>query len=92
MESLRKDDQSGELDGMYDVALQAIDTMEGAIGRQKLAAYPPDQIVNIPRNLCTIMEFDRARELIDIGYQLAERQLRPVALKPAPGPSPDPSQ
>ncbi len=67
--------RSTELDGMYAVAGQAIDTMQGAIARQKLAAYPPDRIIEIPRNLSTLLEFDRAAELIDAGYELAAQQM-----------------
>ncbi len=78
VDSLIKDNRSPGLEGMYDVAAQAIDTMEGTIGRQKLAAYPPDVVVEVPRNLCTILEFDRAQEIIEIGYRLAGEQLRPV--------------
>lgn len=66
---------TGELDGMYAVAGQAIDTMEGAIARHKLAVYPPDVLIEIPRNLCTVLEFDRARELIAAGYELTQRQM-----------------
>lgn len=54
--------------GMFDVANQAIDAMQSTIARQKLAAYPPDVTIEIPRNICTILEFDRAKELIELGY------------------------
>lgn len=58
---------------MYSVAYQAIDAMQGAIARQKLAAYPPDRVLNVPRNLCGTLEFDRAEEVIQYGYDLAEK-------------------
>lgn len=53
--------------GAYDVANQAFDAMQGTIARQKLAAYPPDLLIEIPRNICTTLEFDRADELIRLG-------------------------
>lgn len=59
----------------YDIANQAFDAMQGAVSRAKLAAYPPDKVVTIPRNACMTFEFDRAREMIDLGYRLAGRQL-----------------
>jgi NTE family protein len=37
----------------------------------KLAAYAPWLIVDVPRNLCSFFEFDRAAELIDFGYRRA---------------------
>ena len=50
-----------ELDlGVYDIANQSFDTMQSAIARQKLAAYPPDHEITIARNACATLEFDRA--------------------------------
>lgn len=64
--------------GVYYVAYQSLDLMQGAIARQKLAAYPPDIVVNIPRNTCRTLEFHRAKELIDLGYQKAEMYLSTI--------------
>ena len=61
--------------GVYDIANQAFDAMQGTISRAKLAAYPPDKVVTIPRNACGTLEFDRAGEMIDLGYQMARLQL-----------------
>jgi NTE family protein len=63
-----------ELD-MLEIANQAFDAMQGAISRYRLAAYPPDTLITIPRDVATIVEFDRARELIDLGYEAARRRL-----------------
>jgi len=61
--------------GVYDIANQAFDAMQGTISRAKLAAYPPDKVVTIPRNACGTLEFDRAGEMIDLGYEMARTQL-----------------
>ncbi len=61
--------------GMLDIADQSFDAMQGAIARQKLAAYPPDVIIELPRNLCGTLEFDRADEMIEIGYRVAEKKV-----------------
>ncbi len=61
--------------GAYDVANQAFDAMQSTIARQKLAAYPPDHFVEIARNACGTLEFYRAAEMIDLGYQKAEESL-----------------
>jgi len=66
--------ESGTL-GMLDIADQSFDAMQGAIARQKLAAYPPDVILELPRNLCGTLEFDRADEMIEAGYKLAAEKL-----------------
>lgn len=58
--------------GMYDVANKAFDAMQSTIGRQKLAAYPPDIEILIARNACGTLEFERTAEMIDLGYQKAK--------------------
>ncbi len=57
--------------GMYDIGNQAFDAMQGAIARHKLAAYPPDYTIEIPRNACGTLEFDRARSMIALGREKA---------------------
>jgi NTE family protein len=54
---------------MLSIADQTFDAMQGAIARQKLAAYPPDHTVRIARDACGTLEFDRADELISLGYE-----------------------
>ena len=71
----KKEDSNGW--SMLEIAQQTFDTMQGTIARSKLAAYPPDVVVSIPRDAATIIEFDRADELIDLGYRAAEQQLVP---------------
>lgn len=65
--------------GAYDIANQAFDAMQSTIARQKLAAYPADHLIEIARNTCAIMEFDRASEMIEIGYRKAQENLGDVA-------------
>lgn len=59
----------------YDIANQAFDAMQSTIARQKLAAYPADITLEIPRNACGTLEFDRSQEMIDRGYHLAQSKL-----------------
>jgi NTE family protein len=61
--------------GMYDITLQAFESMQSTIARQKLAAYPPDKLIEIPRNACRMLEFDRANEMIELGYSKAKECL-----------------
>ncbi len=62
----------GEVDmGMYDVANQAFESMQGSLANQKLAAYPPDHNIEIPRNACRTLEVDRADEMIELGLSRA---------------------
>ncbi len=61
--------------GVYEVMDRAFDTMQSSISRQKIAAYPPDILIEIARNACGTLEFDRAGEMIDLGYQTANKVL-----------------
>jgi len=60
---------------MYDISNKAFDSMQSSIARQKLAAYPPDIVLEIPRNACGMLEFTKIKEMIDLGYQTAENTL-----------------
>ncbi len=61
--------QHSESWSMYEVANQSFDAMQNTIARQKLAAYPPDILVDISRDACGTLEFDRADEMILLGYK-----------------------
>jgi NTE family protein len=61
--------------GVYDVANMAFDAMQGTIARQKLAAYPPDVTIEIPRNASGTFEFDRAAEMIELGRRKAQDRI-----------------
>lgn len=68
--------KKSELDwGIYDIANQAFDAMQSTIARQKLAAYPPDYTIELARNACGTLEFDRASEMIELGYKKAQEKL-----------------
>ena len=67
--------------GAYYIAIQAFEAMQDTIARQKLAAYPPDIIIEIPRNACQTLEFDRASEMIELGYRRTKECLTQAELK-----------
>lgn len=72
-ETMKKE---GPIDfGVVEIADQAFDAMQSTIARQKLAAYPPDRIIEIARNACGTLEFDRADEMITLGYDKARKML-----------------
>ncbi len=74
---LRSSKNSGETDrvGAYDIADQAFDAMQGTIARHKLAAYPPDIVIEISRNACGTFDFDRAAQIINLGHRKAHEAL-----------------
>lgn len=59
----------------FDIVHQSFETMQATIARQKIAAYPPDALLEVPKNLCTILEFDKSAQLISFGYDLADKKL-----------------
>ncbi|WP_373019603.1 patatin-like phospholipase family protein [Thiomicrorhabdus sp.] len=73
--SLKKTlEKSFNLD-VYEVSNKAFDSMQNTIARQKLAAYPPDITIEIPRNACGMMEFTKVNEMIALGYRMAQETL-----------------
>ncbi len=66
--------------GIYKVADKSFDAMQGTIARMKLASYPPDIEIEIPRNLCGTLEFDLAKKIIDYGYHRCEEVFNPNCL------------
>lgn len=66
---------------MYDVANQAFDAMQSTIARQKLAAYPPDYLIEIARDAYGTFDFDMANEIIDLGYSKIKETLGDKLIK-----------
>lgn len=58
-----------------EVMQMSYEAMQGAITRHRLAAYPPDLLVSVPRNAARTLDFHRAAELIELGRRLAEEAL-----------------
>ena len=66
-----RDVEEPEEAGFFDIVSQSFDALQNSIARLKLAAYSPDVVIDVPKNICSIYEFDRASELISIGYERA---------------------
>ncbi len=58
--------------GMYDVADKAFDTMQSTIAKVKIESHPPDVEIRIARNACGMLDFNRADEMIKLGYKKAQ--------------------
>ena len=57
--------------GGFEVMNRTIDIAQAALMRHTLAAYPPDLLIEVPRNACRSLEFHRAAEVVEIGQELA---------------------
>lgn len=62
--------------GAYEVADKAFDAMQSHLAAAKLAAYPPDVLIEISRNACGTLEFDKAAEMIELGYKTCIESLK----------------
>ncbi len=58
-----------------DVLELALDTLRGVVAKYRLAGYPPDVLITIPRDACGAMEFHRAEEMIALGRERARTVL-----------------
>lgn len=61
--------------GKLNIILQSFDITQSALAQYKIAGYPPDVLIEVPRSICSGYEFHRANELIVLGQQLAKEQL-----------------
>ncbi|WP_083260286.1 patatin-like phospholipase family protein [Marinobacter sp. X15-166B] len=55
--------------GRFDVMNLAIDTMQSALVQYKIAGYPPDLLVNLPKNACRTYDYHKAPELVQLGRE-----------------------
>ena len=61
--------------GKFDIMNLTIDTMQSALTQYKIAGYPPDLLVNVPKHVCKTFDYHKAPELIHLGRMLAEEAL-----------------
>lgn len=61
--------------GRLDIMNLAYETMQATLTSYKLAGYPPDVVVQIPKSSARTFEFHRAEELIGLGRERAEQAL-----------------
>lgn len=61
--------------GAWDLLNQSMDLMQANLARLRLAAYEPDLLIQLPRNVSTAYEFYRARELIERGREQTREAL-----------------
>src|SRR3546814_4132476 len=60
---------------LVDTMSRALDTMQAQIARVQLALDPPELVIEIPRDICQFYEFWRAKEVVRIGREVAEKAL-----------------
>lgn len=73
--NLAKVERSEQL-GFYEIMTRSIEIMQNSIANMKIAAYSPDILIEFSTDIARAYEFYRAKELIQLGYDKAEKVLR----------------
>jgi NTE family protein len=61
--------------GMLDVVQLSLDAVQSVVARYRLASYPPDLLISIPKRACRTLDFHRGAEMIALGRRLTEEAL-----------------
>ncbi|WP_108126060.1 patatin-like phospholipase family protein [Saccharospirillum mangrovi] len=61
--------------GIMELINRSIDTMQNTIAHMKLAAHQPDILIEIPRSMGGLFDYNLSEEIIAEGYQLCEEAL-----------------
>jgi NTE family protein len=59
----------------FEVMNQSLDVMQSALARYRLAGYPPDLLISVPKNACRGLDFHRAADMIELGRTLTVEAL-----------------
>jgi NTE family protein len=54
---------------------QSLEVMQNSLTQYKIAGYPPDVLINVPKRVCRFFDFHRGPELIQLGRQIASDSL-----------------
>jgi NTE family protein len=61
--------------GKLEILYQMFEVMQASLSQYKIAGYPPDLLVKIPKNSGEIYDFHRTEDLVNIGRQVAKEAL-----------------
>lgn len=60
---------------LLDLINQSFEVMQTSLAQYKIAGYPPDILINVPKRVCRFFEFYKAQELIALGRMIAKDTL-----------------
>ncbi|MCP8465809.1 patatin-like phospholipase family protein [Pseudomonas sp. ZM23] len=60
---------------LLELVNQSFEVMQTSLAQYKIAGYPPDILINVPKRVCRFFEFYKAPELIALGRQIASDTL-----------------
>jgi len=71
IESEANGKRGGRAWGRLDMILASFDITQASLAKYKIAGYPPDVLIEVPKTVCGTFEFHRAKELVRLGRHLA---------------------
>lgn len=60
---------------MRNVMELSLDALQSVVVRHRLAGYPPDLLITVPKSSCRTLDFHRAPEMIALGRRLATQAI-----------------
>ncbi len=60
---------------LLDLINQSFEVMQTSLAQYKIAGYPPDVLINVPKRVCRFFEVYKAPELIALGREIARDTL-----------------
>lgn len=67
--------ETGGPASLLELVNQSFEVMQTSLAQYKIAGYPPDILINVPRRVCRFFEFYKAPELIELGRQITSDTL-----------------
>lgn len=61
--------------GKLDLLLSSVEVMQESLSKYKVAGYPPDLLIGMPKDACRFYDFHRASELIELGRTITRDRL-----------------
>ena len=61
--------------GKFEILYQMFDVMQASLSQYKVAGYPPDLLIKIPKTSGEMYDFHRTEELVNMGRQIAREAL-----------------
>jgi NTE family protein len=73
--------------GKFDMMNRSLEAMQSVLLRYRLAGYPPDVLIEVPRDAARSLDFHRAAEMIELGRTLTQEALDRAGLVAADAPA-----
>ncbi|MEZ5269371.1 MAG: hypothetical protein R2789_12710 [Microthrixaceae bacterium] len=54
-----------------EIMQMSLEAMQGALTRHRLATYPPDVLISVPKGAARTLDMHRAPDMIQLGRELA---------------------